>query len=360
MNDSSGRRRGRPNKGHNDVRVKYAMVSAQDRARLLDCSRRGGDLPSLARTLGINIKTARSIVRTDRDLPKARGGSKSTFNVDVLTSLTKLVDDHPTYTLKQLKSELQRQRPGLAISTSSIDRLLDGHGYSLKQVSLQPADRNRADVKEKRKVFATWLEKDGPQTLRFYVDETNFNIWCSRKFGRSKRGTEAVQKTTASRGPNINIIACMSAEGLLLWKTVDRVSWLTFNEFLEDVSRAITAAEPDCEAVIIMDNAPAHRRAKDAAVSDLHTVMYLPPYSPFFNPIEELFSKFKLGVKAYMRERSEDIFTRPDDITVKEHRWRLLQSATQDAMQKIHQADCRAYDRHSFEFVAPALDGADM
>ncbi|KAG0428404.1 hypothetical protein HPB47_024609 [Ixodes persulcatus] len=244
MNDSSGRRRGRPNRGPNDVRVKYATVSAQDRARLLDCSRRGGDLQSLARTLGINIKTARSIVRTDRDLPKARGGSKSTFNVDVLTSLTQLVDDHPTYTLKQLKSELQRQLPGLAISTSSIDRLLDGHGYSLKQVSLQPADRNRADVKEKRKVFATWLDKDGPQTLRFYVDETNFNIWCSRKFGRSKRGTEA----------------------------------------------------------------------------------------------------------AYMRERSEEIFIRPDDITVKEHRWRLLQSATQDAMQKIPQADCRAYDRHSFEF----------
>ncbi|KAG0417850.1 hypothetical protein HPB47_005295, partial [Ixodes persulcatus] len=172
-----------PNKGPNDVHVKYATVSAQDRARLLDCSRRGGDLPPLARTLGINIETARSIARTG---------------------------------------------------------IFQGRG--------------EADVKEKRKVFAAWLERDGPQTLRFYVDETNFNIWCSRKFGQSQRGTEA----------------------------------------------------------------------------------------------------------AYMREQSEEILIRPDDITVKKHRWRLLQTATQDVMQNIHQSDCRAYDRHSFEFVTPALGGAQM
>ncbi|KAG0410216.1 hypothetical protein HPB47_012658, partial [Ixodes persulcatus] len=121
----------------------------------------------------------------------------------------------------------------------------------------------------------------------------------------SNRGKDAVVKTTGTRGFNVNILACMSAVGIILRRNVEKVSWLTFNDFLEEISREIMATAPGQDAVIIFDNAPAHRRVTDAALlkNGLYGGPSLkngPPYSPFFNPIQKTFSKFKSGVKAYL------------------------------------------------------------
>ncbi|KAH7986672.1 hypothetical protein HPB52_024816 [Rhipicephalus sanguineus] len=78
--------------------------------------------------------------------------------------------------------------PNIEVSTSTIDRLLDGHGYSVKLLTQRPVDRNRADVKQLRRRYAQWLQSEGTTLTRYYIDETNFNVWCSRSFGRAKRG----------------------------------------------------------------------------------------------------------------------------------------------------------------------------
>jgi transposase len=51
--------------------------------------------------------------------------------------------------------------------------------------------------------------------------------------------------------------------------------------------------------IVVMDNLPAHkpagvRRSIEAAGADL---LYLPPYSPDFNPIEMAFAKLKASLK---------------------------------------------------------------
>lgn len=55
--------------------------------------------------------------------------------------------------------------------------------------------------------------------------------------------------------------------------------------------------------VVIMDNLPAHKAAgvRDAIEAAGASLLYLPPYSPDFNPIENAFAK----LKALMRERAE-------------------------------------------------------
>lgn len=51
--------------------------------------------------------------------------------------------------------------------------------------------------------------------------------------------------------------------------------------------------------VVIMDNLPAHKvtGARQAIEKAGATLLYLPPYSPDFNPIEMAFSKLKAGLK---------------------------------------------------------------
>ncbi|KAH7979902.1 hypothetical protein HPB49_011858 [Dermacentor silvarum] len=192
---------------------------------------------------------------------------------------------------------------GLQVSTSTIDRLLDGHEYTLKLATPRPADRNQSDVKRDRRDYAQWLQNQTSNLSRIYVDETNFNVWCARSFAGAKRGTPAVRMVPSTKGANINIIACMSADGLILWKAVHKVHWLVFDELLAEASKQVQQNDPTSHAVFIFDNAPALHRAENATLASMtHSVKNLPPYSPFFNPIEEMFSKFKWHVKAFLSE----------------------------------------------------------
>ena len=52
--------------------------------------------------------------------------------------------------------------------------------------------------------------------------------------------------------------------------------------------------------VVIMDNLPAHKAAgvRDAIEQAGATLLFLPPYSPDFNPIENAFSKLKAMLRA--------------------------------------------------------------
>ncbi len=80
--------------------------------------------------------------------------------------------------------------------------------------------------------------------------------------------------------------------------------------------------------IVVMDNLPAHkpeavRSAIEAAGAYL---LYLPPYSPDFNPIEMAFSKFKALVRA-ANPRGLD---------------QLWKAATL-AIEKFTQRDCRNY-----------------
>lgn len=145
------KKRGPPFRPVDAPPAKRASVSEVDRARIVDAARRGGDLKNIAQALGINVKTARSIAATDRETPKKKGGSTPKYGSDVAAVVKDIVDRNPTYTLNQIQEAVQEALPGLKISTSSIDRLLDAHNYTIKMVTPQPMDRNRADVKENRK-----------------------------------------------------------------------------------------------------------------------------------------------------------------------------------------------------------------
>jgi transposase len=74
------------------------------------------------------------------------------------------------------------------------------------------------------------------------------------------------------------------------------------NVFLAYVEQVLVPAlEPG--DVVVMDNLPAHKAAgvRDAIETAGARLLFLPPYSPDFNPIENAFSK----LKALMRAKAE-------------------------------------------------------
>jgi transposase len=84
--------------------------------------------------------------------------------------------------------------------------------------------------------------------------------------------------------------------------------------------------------MVIMDNLPAHRVAgvREAIAAAGATCLFLPPYSPDFNPIEQAFAKFK----ALLRKAA----ARTID---------ALWDAIADAIERFTPAECLAYFTNS-------------
>jgi transposase len=83
--------------------------------------------------------------------------------------------------------------------------------------------------------------------------------------------------------------------------------------------------------VVVMDNLQPHHAAgvREAIEAVGATLMYLPPYSPDFNPIENLWSK----VKQFLRSAAARTFVG-------------LCEAIDAAMASVTTDDCRGYFRH--------------
>ena len=72
------------------------------------------------------------------------------------------------------------------------------------------------------------------------------------------------------------------------------VNGQTFNHFLASLTSIIHGYP----AVLIMDNAPIHNNMAET-YPDVQ-FRYLPPYSPFLNPIENMFSVLKNFIKQHL------------------------------------------------------------
>jgi transposase len=62
--------------------------------------------------------------------------------------------------------------------------------------------------------------------------------------------------------------------------------------------------------VVVIDNLPAHRvKGVKIAIEDAGaTLLYLPPYSPYFNPIEQAFAKLKALLRKAAARTVDDLW----------------------------------------------------
>ena len=145
-------------------------------------------------------------------------------------------------------------------------------------------------------------ERSDPQRLIF-VDEMGANTSLSPLRAWSRRGQRAHGSVPRNRGKNTTLLSSMSVEGmgpsLAVEGTTDRE---VFEAYVEEV--LAPSLRPG--QVVVMDNLTAHKgeRVRELVEGRGCELLYLPPYSPDLNPIEEAFSKIKSILrKAQARNR---------------------------------------------------------
>ena len=141
-----------------------------------------------------------------------------------------------------------------------------------------------------------------------FVDESAVNTAMTRRYGRAPRGERAYDSAPRNYGTHTSVIGALGLRGLVATLTVEgAVDAEVFNAYAERVLGPRLRRGD----VVVLDNLGAHRasRIEEVAESRGAQVLWLAPYSPDFNPIEQCWSKIKAylrGAKARTREHLEE------------------------------------------------------
>jgi transposase len=125
-----------------------------------------------------------------------------------------------------------------------------------------------------------------------FVDEMGTNISLSPLYGWAKKGQRAYCSVPRNRGSNTTVLSSMTLEGMGPSLTVEgSTTSVVFETYVEQVLAPTLRGGQ----VVVMDNLSAHKgeRIRELIEGRGCELLYLPSYSPGFNPIEEAFSKIK-------------------------------------------------------------------
>lgn len=125
-----------------------------------------------------------------------------------------------------------------------------------------------------------------------FVDECGVHTSLAPIYGYAPRGERLHLPVPRNRGKNTTLLSSMTIEGMGPSLAVEGAT--TARVFEAYVERVLA---PSLRAgqIVVMDNLGAHRppRIRELIEERGCELMYLPAYSPDYNPIEEAFSKIK-------------------------------------------------------------------
>lgn len=131
-----------------------------------------------------------------------------------------------------------------------------------------------------------------------FVDEAGVNTAMTRRYGRAPRGQRAHDRAPRNYGEQTSLISALGwRRGLLATMTVQgAVDTLCFDAYLTQVLRPQLRRGD----VVVLDNLGAHKASclEQVAKQRGARVLWLPPYSPDYSPIENCWSKIKTALRA--------------------------------------------------------------
>lgn len=183
----------------------------------------------------------------------------------------------------------------MLVTTSCIRRALAFKGWS-KKITRQRAKEQNAELRE----FYLHSISEFESYHLVYVDESGCDKRIGfRRTGWSPLGVAPVQMSQFHRDERYQILPAYAEDGIVLSRVFrGSTDAAVFKDFIDQLLRHC-GRWPEPKSVLVMDNASFHHSeyiaqiCADAGVK----LVYLPPYSPDLNPIEEFFAELKGFIK---------------------------------------------------------------
>ena len=193
---------------------------------------------------------------------------------------------------------------------------------------LKAAEQHRPDVVLRRDAWRVQQAGLNPEKLVF-LDETWVKTNMTRQRGRAPCGARLVAYAPHGHWKTTTFLAGLRVSGITAPLVIDgTLNGELFLRYIEQhLAPTLTAGD-----IVIMDNLAAHKVAgvNEALTAVGAQVMYLPPYSPDFNPIEQAFAKFKHLMRSAAERTVETLWQRCGQV-----------------LAAFTESECRNYLRHS-------------
>ena len=131
-----------------------------------------------------------------------------------------------------------------------------------------------------------------PKEKLAYVDETGIDSYLYRTHCYAPKGTATIGRVSGRKYRRVGIVAAKMGKEIFSPLQYDgTMDALLFETWFE--TRLMRELPPD--SVIVMDNAAFHRKKQLICITKIygHTLIFLPPYSPELNPIENFWAWLK-------------------------------------------------------------------
>jgi transposase len=273
----------------------------------------------VARQFGVSLSFVTRLIQRRREAgtlaPKPHGGGRQpALEFPKWVRLARLISEHPDATLQELK-----QRGGFTCTLTTLWRTLRRFNLTFKKKTLHPSERNQPRVQAKRRRYRAKVAQIKPKRLVF-VDETGVNTSMTRSHAWAPRGERAKGSVPTSWSAT-TVIAAMGLDGVKAPLVFSGATDTTaFQEYVDQV----LTPELKPGDVVVFDNLKAHLApgVEESIKNAKATVLPLPPYSSDYNPIEELWSKFKAKLREIGARTKQQLYQAVSDaldqVTVKD------------------------------------------
>ena len=177
---------------------------------------------------------------------------------------------------------------------------------SIKKKQVHASEQKREDVAQARK---EWKEKQEnhvelPVDKLVFLDESGVNIDMVRRYGRAKNKNRVNDYAPVNTPKKTTLVSSVRLDGTQAYEFFQ--GSLNGKNFLSYVKNTLipTLKKGD---IVVMDNLSCHKvkGVKEAIEEAGASVLYLPPYSPDFNPIEMMWSKMKTLLRNWKTDTPE-------------------------------------------------------
>ena len=227
--------------------------------------------------------------------------------------------------------------------------LLRSPRHHLEKKTAHAAEQDRPDILTRRQAWFDGQPDLDPERLVF-IDETWASTNMARRYGRAPKGERLRAGIPHGHWKTTTFVAGLRLTGIVAPMVLDGpINGRSFQAYVDQV--LVPEFKPG--DIVVMDNLGSHKgegvcAAIEAAGASL---LYLPPYSPDFNPIENAFAKLKAMLRK-AAERTVEACGPPSDAS-------SISSTRKSAPTSSPQQDMNQAEGKMPRCLVPACDGAD-
>lgn len=319
------------------------QIDDQFREKIVAKFESGKSVKLISQELELNYHSVNSIIRVYKSTRRIQSIKKRLPKTKKITAeiekfIKEKIEVDVSVTLRQLKNDILIEKD-IQLSMSTINRAIKEFNYTFKKVSLIPERRNAEQNVEKRFEYAKkYILLDESKVIFF--DEFGVNCSMRKSHGRSEKGITPEKVVRSIRSKNFSISAVMTKAAILYYKKINgSFNGERYEQFLRDFCETLRNENMNIYT-FIMDNCSIHKVFGVQGVVEEygHVLMFLPPYSPQLNPIEELFSKWKSVVRSANSTNAME-----------------LDNAVEKGCRAIISEDCSAFFSHMRKYVLQAI-----